>query len=68
VAVTKKLTQVPPESSAPPIATRVTRSQGKAPTEALMASTATGDPFTFPEDMESPQQDHWKRAMKEESR
>jgi len=67
VAVTKKSSQVPPGSSAPPIASRVTRSQGKAPTEALTASTATGDSFTYAEAMESRQRDHWKRAMTEES-
>jgi hypothetical protein len=66
-AVTKKSSQVPPASSAPPIASRVTRSQGKAPTEALTASSATGDPFTYAEAMESCQYDHWKRSMKEES-
>jgi len=31
------------------------------------ASAATGDPFTYAEAMESPQRDHWKRAMEEES-
>jgi len=46
---------------------RVTRSQGKTPEEALTASEATGDPFSYAEAMESPQQDHWKRAMEEES-
>jgi len=67
-AVTKKSSQVPPASSVLPIASRVTRSQGKAPTEALTASAATGDPFTYAEAMESPQRDHWKRTLKEESR
>jgi len=42
-------------------------SKGKASAEALTASAATGDPFTYAEAMESPQQDHWKRAMEEES-
>ena len=67
-AVTTKSSQVPPASSVLPIASRVTRSQCKAPTEALTASAATGDPFTYAEAMESPQRDHWKRALKEESR
>jgi hypothetical protein len=68
-AVTKKSSQVPPASSAPPIASRVTstRSQGNARTEALMGSTATGDPFTYTEAMESLQRSHCKRAMVEES-
>jgi hypothetical protein len=66
-AVTKKSSQVPPASSVPPIASRVTRNQGKAPTEALTASAATGDSFTYAEAMESPQQDDWKKAMQEES-
>jgi hypothetical protein len=66
VAVSKKSSQVPPASSVPPIANHVTRSQGKSPTDALMASTATGDSFTYVEVMESRQQDHWKGAMTEE--
>jgi len=66
-AVTKKSSDVPPTFSAPPIASHVTRSQGNAPTEALMVSTATGDPLTYAEAMESPQRDYWKRAMMEES-
>jgi len=32
-----------------------------------MASEATGDPYTYAEAMESPQRDHWKRAMEEET-
>jgi len=35
--------------------------------EALTASEATGDPFTYAEAMESPQRNQWKRAMEEES-
>jgi hypothetical protein len=66
-AVTKKSSDVPPTFSAPPIVSHVTRSQGNAPTEALMVSTATGDPLTYAEAMESPQRDYWKRAMMEES-
>ena len=50
---------------APPIGSPVTRSQGEVSAEALMASAT--DPFTYVEAMESPQQDHWKRAMEEES-
>jgi hypothetical protein len=60
----KKSSQAPP---APPLGSRVTRIQGKPSAEALMASAATGDPYTYPEAMESPQRDHWKRAMEEES-
>ena len=37
------------------MASRVTRSQGKASTEALTAYEATGDPFTYAEAMQSPQ-------------
>jgi hypothetical protein len=50
---------------APPIRSRVTRSQGIVSAEALTASATY--PFTNTEAMESPQQDHWKRAMEEES-
>jgi len=64
-AAIKKSSQLPPASPAPPIASRVTRSQGKASAEALTASIE--DPFTYVEAMESPQRDHWKRAMQEES-
>jgi hypothetical protein len=67
VAVTKESSQVLPASSVPPIASCVTRNDSTAPTEALTASAATGDPFAYAEAMESPQQDNWKRAMKEES-
>jgi hypothetical protein len=49
------------------VASRITRSQGKASAEALTASEATGDPFTYAEALESPQRNHWKRAMEEES-
>jgi hypothetical protein len=51
----------------PPIGSHVTSSQGKASTEALMASAATGDPFIYAEAMESHQQDYWKGAMEVES-
>jgi len=70
-AAIKKSSQVPPAAPAPapatPIGSRVTRSQGKNSTEALTASSATGDPYTYAEAMKSPQQTHWKRAMEEES-
>jgi len=66
-AANEKSSQVPPASPAPPMASWVTRSQGKASAEALTASEDTGDPFTYTEAMESPQPDHWKRAMEEES-
>jgi hypothetical protein len=70
-AVAKTSCQITPAApgpaAAPPIASRVTRSEGKASAEALMTSVATGDPFTYAEAMESPRRDHWKRAMKEES-
>ena len=64
-AAIKKSSQLPPASPAPPIASRVTRSQGKASAEALTASIE--DPFTYVEALESPQKDHSKRAMEEES-
>jgi hypothetical protein len=54
-------------SPAPPIASRVTRSQGKSSAESPMASQVTGDPFTYVEAMECPQRNQWKRAMEEES-
>jgi len=70
-AAIKKLSQLPPVSPAPapapPIGSCVTRSQGKAPAEALTESAATGDPYTYAEAMDSPQRDHWKRAMEDES-
>jgi hypothetical protein len=67
-AAIKNSSQVPPASPAPAplIGSRVTRSQGKASAEALTASTAIGDPFTYAEAMKSPQRDHSKRAMEEE--
>jgi len=72
-AAIKKSSQVPraaPDPApvpapAPPIGSHVTRSQGKVSAEALMASAT--DLFTYAEAMESPQRDHWKRAMEEES-
>ena len=68
-AAIKRSCQVPPASPAPapPIGSRVTRSQGKVSAEALTASVATGDPFTYAEAMESPPRDHWKRTMEQES-
>jgi len=63
-AAIKKSSQAPP---APQLGSHVTRSQGKPSAEALTASAATGDPYTYAEAMESPQQDHWKRAMEEGS-
>jgi len=62
-AAIKKSSQVPTAAPAPMIGSRVTRSQGKAFTEALTASAE--DPYTFAEAMESPQRDHWKRPMEE---
>jgi hypothetical protein len=56
---------VPVPGPAPPIGNCVTRSQGKASAEALTASAT--DPFTYAEAMESPQRNHSKRAMEEES-
>jgi len=65
----KKSNQVlraaPVPAPAPSIGNRVPRSQGKVSAEALTASTT--DPFTYAEAMESPQRDHRKRAMEEES-
>jgi hypothetical protein len=66
-AAIKKSSQVLPASPAPAIASRVRRSQGKTSAEALTASEAIGDHFTYAEAMESPQRNHWKRAMEEES-
>jgi len=70
-AAIKKSSQVQPAAQAPalapPIGSRVTRSQGKNSAEALTASAATGDPFTYAAAMESPQRNYWKRAMEEES-
>ena len=58
-AMTKKSTQGPP----PPTTRRVTRSQGKAPAEASMASalsstTINGDPSTYAKAMAGPLRDH----------
>jgi len=66
-AAIKKSCQVPQAAPAPapPIGSRVTRSQCKASAGALTASTS--DPFTYPEAIESPQRNYWKRAMEEES-
>jgi hypothetical protein len=55
----------PVPAPAAPIGSRVTRSQGKVSTEALTASAT--DSFTYAEAIESPQRDHWKIAMEEES-
>jgi len=55
----------PVQAPALPTGSRVTRSQGKVSAEALTASAT--DPFTYAEAIESPQRDHWKRAMEEES-
>jgi len=72
-AAFKKSCQVKPEAPdpapapapAPLIGSRVTRCQGKNSMEASMASAA--DPFTYAEAMESPQRNHWKSALEEES-
>jgi len=64
-AATKKSSQVLQAAPAPPIGSRVTRSQDKASAEALMASAA--DPFTYAEAMERSQRVHWKRAKEEKS-
>jgi len=66
-AAIKKSSQVPPAAAAtaPLSASRVTRSQDTTSAEALTASAA--DPFTYAEAMDSPQRDHWKRAMEEEN-
>jgi len=63
-AITKS-SQLPPASPAQPIASRVTRRQGKASAESLTASI--DDPFTYAEAMESPQREDWKSAIEEES-
>jgi len=70
-AAIKKSCQVPRAAPVPvpapasPIGNRVTKCQGKASTEAFTASAT--DPFTYTEAMESPQRNHWKTAMEEES-
>jgi hypothetical protein len=63
-AAIKKSSQAP---LAPPLGSRVARSQGKPSAETLTASAATGDPYTYAEAMDSPQRDHWKRSMEENS-
>jgi len=57
----------------PPLKNRVTRSQVKISASSLiimakaLASTSiNSDPFTYAVAMDSPQPDHWKRAMEEE--
>ena len=70
-AAIKRSSQVPPAALAPtpalPIGSHVTRSQDKNSAEALTASAATGDAYTYAEAMESPLRNDWKRAMEEES-
>jgi len=51
--------QLPPASPAPPLASLVTRSEGRASAEALTVSIE--GPFTHVVAMESPQRDHWNR-------
>jgi hypothetical protein len=69
--MTKKSKQ---QSQTQPTTSRVTRSQVKISVNALLimakalASTSiNGDPFTYAEDMESPERDNWGQAMDEES-
>jgi len=68
-AAIKKSSQVPPAApdSAPAqlIGSPVTRSQGKNSGTALTASAP--DPYAYGEAMASPQRNHWKRAIEEES-
>jgi len=54
----------PVPAPAAPIGSRVTKSHCKVSAEALTASAT--NPFTYTEAMQSPQRDHWKRAMEEE--
>jgi len=54
-------------SPAPPLASRVTKSQDTSSTEALMASEATGAPFTYAEAMERPQQTQWKEPWRKKA-
>jgi len=61
------------QSCQPPCTNRITRSQVKISANALiimvkaLASTSiNSDPFTYAEAMDSPQRDHWRRAMEEE--
>jgi len=65
-AMTKQLCQ-------PPHTNRITRSQVTISANALIimakvltSTSINSDPFTYAEAMDSPQQDHWKRAMEEE--
>jgi hypothetical protein len=55
--------QAPAPAPAPLIGSRVTTSQGQSSAEALTVSTAAEDPYTYPEAMEIPQHNPWKRAM-----
>ena len=57
----------PAPAPAPPIGSHVTRCQGKACADALMVSEDSGHPYTYEKAMDSPQQDHWKSTMEEES-
>jgi hypothetical protein len=61
------------QSCQPPRTNRITRNQVKISANALiimakaLASTSiNSDPFTYAEAMDSPQHEHWKRAMEEE--
>jgi len=56
----------PAPAPAPPIGSGVTRSQGKASAKAVTGSAATGHPYTYNKAIDSPQWDHWNRAMEEE--
>jgi len=57
----------------PPCTNRVTRSQVKISANALIimakalpSTSINSNPFTYAEAMDSPQHEHWKRAMEEE--
>jgi len=50
----QKSCQVLPAAPGPAIVSHVARSQGKASVEAFRASEASGDSFTYTDDMESP--------------
>jgi len=54
-------------SPAPPILSRVTSSQGKSSTDVLTAFEATGNPFTYAEAMESPQEINQKEPWRKKA-
>jgi hypothetical protein len=68
LAAIQKSWQALPPSPAPPIASCVATSQNTAFVAVLTVYEATVDTFTYMAAIVSPQWDHWKRAMGEESK